>query len=178
MQPVEQALTTQTWGDPWQVPATEAEHRNLKVVAGPECTGDILRIDIDHRELQAQSTEIQLSQARLQTLTETTASTAVQHQLSTWLISHGSIGNRIASTWRERGASQQALDGEPAATPGSMLLDRFEPVGTAGGNKAAARPHQRGHKPAIEANQGQQQLSQSGIDGSGRSGEKACRYSG
>lgn len=178
MQPVEQALTTQAWGDPWQVLASAAEHRHLEVVTRSQLARGLLSIDIDHRELQAQSPEIELPQAGLQPLTQTTASAAVKRQFAAWLISHGLIGDRIASTWGERVATQQSLDREPAAAPGTMPLNRFKPIGTAGWNKPTTWTHQWRNKAAIKANQGQQQLGQTTVDDSGSPGEKAYGYSG
>ena len=156
MQPVEQALTRQAWGDPWQVLASAAEHRHLEVVTRSQRARGLLSIDIDHRELQAQGPEIELPQAGLQPLTETTASAAVKRQFATRLISHGLIGDRIASTWGERVATQQSLDREPAAAPGTMPLNRFKPIGTAGWNKPTTWADQWRNKAAIEADQGQQ----------------------
>ena len=54
----------------------------------------------------------------------------------------GSVRDRIAAAGGEGMAAQQAAQGEPAATPGAMALDRLDPIGAAAGDEAAAGAQQ------------------------------------
>ena len=54
-------------------------------------------------------------------------------------------------------ATQDTFQREPAAAPRPMALNRFQPIGAAGGRKAATRSEQRRDKGSIKANQSQQQ---------------------
>jgi len=74
-----------------------------------------------------------------------------------------SIGHRIAAAGGEGMAAGQAPHGKPAPSPRTMAADRLGAVGTAAGNKAAARPKQGGNPALIEPDQHQQQGRQSTV---------------
>ena len=67
-------------------------------------------------------------------------------------------------------ATQDTFQREPATAPRSVALNRFQPIGAAGGRKAATRAEQRRDKGSIKANQSQEQRRNATIEASPASG--------
>ena len=83
LQPIEQSLTAQAWGDPWQALPLQSQNRHFKVITSSQFRLNPLCINIDHLQAQRwfEATEIYALKPLLQAFTKAAALPAEQGQL-------------------------------------------------------------------------------------------------